>query len=78
MAQALAEAWVTMVTSSDYVPGAVTLAHSLRQHAAPHRPLVCMITDDLDEDDRRALRAVGMELELVKPIAAPVTFPVSG
>jgi hypothetical protein len=37
-----------------------------------------MITDDLDEDDRRALRAVGMELELVKPIAAPVTFPVSG
>ena len=47
------EAWVTLVTSSDYVAGAVTLAHSLRQHAAPHRPLLCMVTDNLTDADRK-------------------------
>ncbi|KAJ1465838.1 hypothetical protein T484DRAFT_1863305 [Baffinella frigidus] len=79
-----AEAWVTMVTSSDYVAGAVTLAHSLRQHAAPHRPLLCMVTDNLTDADRKVLRAAQMELEQhvlraaqmelehVKAIPAPV------
>mmetsp|Transcript_45652 Transcript_45652/g.108455 ORF Transcript_45652/g.108455 Transcript_45652/m.108455 type:complete len:279 (-) Transcript_45652:51-887(-) len=72
-----AEAWVTMVTSSDYVAGAVTLAHSLRQHAAPHRPLLCMVTDNLTDADRKVLRAAQMELEHVKAIPAPAASGVA-
>ena len=52
------EAYVTMVVTSDYVIGALVMAHSLRASGNRERPLLCMVTGDLPESDCKMLDSV--------------------
>ncbi|MFA7286856.1 MAG: hypothetical protein WC052_04335 [Patescibacteria group bacterium] len=51
-------AWVVLVMlGRSYVPGAVVVAHAMRALRTRHS-LVCMVTDDVPEESRAALRLV--------------------
>ncbi|XP_061571780.1 glycogenin-2 [Cololabis saira] len=52
-----AEAFVTLVTSDSYVQGAVVVARSLRRHGTTRR-IVVMVTPNISEQSRLALRSV--------------------
>lgn len=72
------EAYVTMVTTTDYVSGALVMAHSLRGGGigiqptpANCRPLLCMVTEDFPDKDAEVLRAGGMQIVRVPPLNAP-------
>lgn len=58
------EAFVTMVTSDDFVIGAETMLHSLRehQHKARRRASVVMVTPGVSGMKRAALRAAADEV----------------
>lgn len=58
------EAFVTMVTSDDFVIGAETMLHSLRehQHKARRRASVVMVTPGVSGMKREALRAAADEV----------------
>ena len=47
-------AWVTLLTRSSYLPGVVTLAHSLRSHSTTY-PLIVLVTPSLPQSSLRAL-----------------------
>lgn len=49
-----------MVVTSDYVSGALVMAHSLRASGNASRPLICIVTTDLQEHDRATLEAVSV------------------
>ena len=51
------EAYITMVTSDNYVVGALVLGHSLRA-TGTRRPLVCMCTDGVSPSSLAALADV--------------------
>ena len=52
------QAYVTMVVTSDYVTGALVMAHSLRNSGNASRPLLCIVTKDVESQDRATLQAV--------------------
>ncbi|KAI4243706.1 MAG: hypothetical protein L6R40_003319 [Gallowayella cf. fulva] len=47
-------AWVTLLTRSSYLPGVVTLAHSLATHQTAY-PLIVLVTPSLPESSLQAL-----------------------
>ena len=59
-----------MVTTKDYVVGALVMAHSLRA-TGTSRPLLCMVTEHLDDTDVSSLTLGGLTPIQVDPIAAP-------
>lgn len=59
------KAWVTLLTQPDYLPGVRTLRASLAEVGSAH-PLVVIVTDGIDADDRARLEADGC---LVRPVA---------
>eukprot|EP00903_Cladosiphon_okamuranus_P017748 g16337.t1 len=72
------EAFVTMVTTDDFVIGAETMLHSLREHCCNktaiktrRRATVVMVTPGVSEMKRQALRAAADEVIEVEPIAMP-------
>jgi hypothetical protein len=72
------EAWITMVCTSDYVAGALVLAHTLRScNRGEPRPLLCMTTDGITEEDTKVLRNGGLEPVPVQPIEGPHPSHVS-
>ncbi|KAL8662975.1 MAG: hypothetical protein Q9168_008176 [Polycauliona sp. 1 TL-2023] len=48
-------AWVTLLTRSSYLPGVITLAHSLSVHRSAY-PLIVLVTPSLPEPSLEALR----------------------
>lgn len=51
-------AWVTLIMiGTQYMPGAITLAYSLRKAKTQH-DIVCMVTPDIDEKSKTQLSAV--------------------
>lgn len=52
------EAFVTMITSDDFAIGAEVMLHSLRQHSRTPRPQVVMVTSEVSQIKRRALKSV--------------------
>lgn len=57
------EAFVTMVTSDDFVIGAETMLHSLREHCTTRRRAsVVMVTSGVSEMKRQALKAAADEV----------------
>ncbi|CAM9982907.1 unnamed protein product [Ectocarpus fasciculatus] len=68
-------AFVTMVTSDDFVIGAEVMLHSLREHcggSTRRRALVVMVTSGVSQLKRQALKAVSDEVIEVEPIAMPI------
>ncbi len=47
-------AWVTLLTRSSYLPGVITLAHSLSLHSTQY-PLIVLVTPSLPQSSLRAL-----------------------
>ncbi len=47
-------AWVTLLTRSSYLPGVITLAHSLSKHNTAY-PLIVLVTPSLPEQSLQAL-----------------------
>ncbi|CAN0154486.1 unnamed protein product [Scytosiphon promiscuus] len=67
-------AFVTMVTSDDFVIGAEVMLHSLREHCFTrkrHRAVVVMVTSGVSRVKRNTLRDVCDEVIEVEPIAIP-------
>lgn len=56
------EAFVTMVTSDDFVIGAELMLHSLREHSLIRRPQLVIVTSSVSKMKRRALEAVADEV----------------
>lgn len=56
------EAFVTMVTSDDFVIGAEVMFHSLREHSRIRRPLVVMVTSEVSKLKRESLKSVADEI----------------
>lgn len=63
-------AYVTLVTTNNYVPGVVILYESLKRVKSQF-PLICMYNKDISEDNLKRLREVGIELRLVEDIGFP-------
>ena len=73
-------AWVTLLTRASYLPGVITLAHTLRKHSTAY-PLVVLITPTLPEACLRALELESQRnpLLVVHPVepllpSGPVTL----
>ena len=68
-------AWVTLLTRSSYLPGVITLAHSLSTHATLY-PLIVLVTPSLPESSVRALEleSVHNPLVVVHPVE-PLLLP---
>lgn len=66
------EAFVTMITSDDFAIGAEVMLHSLRQHSRKTRPRVVMVTSEVSDMKREALRAVADEIVEVQTRRAGV------
>ena len=64
------EAYITMVTSTEYVIGALVMAHSLKTTGTT-KPLLCMVTNALGQQDLDSLRAGGLLPLVVDLILAP-------
>lgn len=65
------DAFVTMVTSDDFVVGAEVMLHSLREHCCNkkrQRAVVVMVTSGVSEAKRNALRDVSSEIIEVSAI----------
>ncbi|KAL8687526.1 MAG: hypothetical protein Q9218_006328 [Villophora microphyllina] len=62
-------AWVTLLTRSSYLPGVVTLAHSLAVHKTAY-PLVVLVTPSLPESSLQALELESKhnDLLIIHPI----------
>ena len=60
-------AWVTLLTQPNYLAGVRTLRASLAEIGSPH-PLVVMVTDGIDADDRRLLESEGCLVRAVEPL----------
>jgi len=59
-------AWVTLVMQGDsYIPGATTMAHSLKYIAKTKYPVVCMYTDDVSREGIEILSSVFDKIILV-------------
>lgn len=56
------EAFVTMITSDDFVMGAEVMLHSLREHSRVRRPQVAMVTLGVSQTKRQALAALADEI----------------
>lgn len=56
------EAFVTMITSDDFAIGAEVMLHSLRQHSRTRRSQVVMVTPEVSEMKRQALKSVADEV----------------
>lgn len=69
--QAHKRAWVTLLTQPSYLPGVITLAHSLSTHATAY-PLIVLITPSLSQSCLRALELESSHNPLL--IAHPVDF----
>lgn len=65
------EAFVTMVTSDDFVIGAEVMLHSLREHSDPRirRPRVVIVTSGVSQIKRRVLEAVADDVVEVTMLA---------
>ncbi len=70
------EAYFTMITTKDYIIGALVMAHSLRGSGAT-RPIFCMVTRNIEDKDLEALRAGGLTPVVVDSIPAPSLSHVS-
>jgi alpha-N-acetylglucosamine transferase len=70
------EAYVTMVTTKDYIIGALVMAHSLKGSGST-RPILCMVTRNMIDVDLAALRAGGLTPVVVDAIPAPSLSHVS-
>ncbi len=70
------EAYFTMITTKDYIVGALVMAHSLRR-SGTSRPILCMVTRNIGNQDLDALRAGGMTPIVVDSIPAPSRSHVS-
>lgn len=66
------EAFATMVTSQDYCCGAVVVAGSLNSVCSKKRDFICMVTEDVAEEDRKVLEGAGMKVIEVEKIPSPV------
>jgi alpha-N-acetylglucosamine transferase len=64
------EAYITMITTKDYIIGALVMAHSLKGSGTT-RPILCMVTRNMDLEDLDALRAGGLIPVFVDSIPAP-------
>jgi FkbM family methyltransferase len=68
-------AWVTLLMiGTQYVPGAITMAHSLRK-VNTAADIVCMVTPDIKEDVRAQLRVVFdhvIEVQYIEKRAQPL------
>lgn len=64
------EAYITLVTSDDFVVGAEVLAYSL-QLVQASRPLVVMVTEAVNEASRQRLRESGYHVTVVPPLPNP-------
>lgn len=63
--------WVTLVMNGDrYVPGALVLAHSLKNVNSKF-PAICMVTDDVSEKAISMLQKVFDEVRRIRRIACP-------
>src|SRR6185437_126155 len=65
-------AYVTMVTSDDFVIGAQLLCHSLRQHSCTF-PLLALVTPNLKASSLHSLSTSCIHPVLVSPLPSP--FP---
>lgn len=65
-------AYVTLVTSDDFVIGAQLLSYSLHKQKCSH-PLLCIVTSNLTQQSLRLLTASSYTLLLVNPLPCP--FP---
>ncbi|PHH88793.1 hypothetical protein CDD83_7042 [Cordyceps sp. RAO-2017] len=65
--------WTTLITNLDYLPGLLTLEHSLRRRARSRYPLVALYTDGFPEAGRAALAARGIPARRI-----PYLVPASG
>ncbi|KAI8052099.1 nucleotide-diphospho-sugar transferase [Syncephalis plumigaleata] len=61
-------AYCTLVTSNDYAPGALVLAHALRNIYGTSRLLACMVTPGLDTQVITRLRQVYHHIHFVDPL----------
>ena len=64
------DAYVTLLTSDSFLPGAETLLYSLRK-SGTSKALAAMVTPGVSSASRRALRARGAAVHEVAPIANP-------
>ena len=62
------KAWITLLTQPEYLIGVQALHKSLQQSQSAW-PLVVMVTDNIDEDDRARLQQAGCLLRAVEPLA---------
>ncbi len=69
--------WVTLVTASSYLPGAVVLAHSLTQHGSKY-PLVVLHPESLGKDAIHALETEGASTGCIIPHMVDLLLPRSG
>lgn len=56
--------WTTLITNLDYLPGLLTLDHSLRRVGSAY-PLVALYTDTFPEEGRAALAARGIAAQRI-------------
>ena len=56
------EAFVTMITGDDFAIGAEVMLHSLRQHSRTRRSQVVMVTCEVSQMKRQALKSVADEV----------------
>ncbi|KAL8933928.1 MAG: hypothetical protein Q9216_006154, partial [Gyalolechia sp. 2 TL-2023] len=72
-------AWVTLLTRSSYLPGVITLAHSLSTHNTAY-PLIVLITPSLPSSSLRALELEShhnplLQIHPVEPLLPPQPPP---
>ena len=63
-------AYVTLVTTNNYVPGIAILYESLRRVKSKY-PLICMYNKDISKENLSRLKEIGIELRLVDDIGFP-------
>jgi hypothetical protein len=56
--------WTTLITNIDYLPGLLTLNHSLKSHQSKY-PLVALYTDTFPAEGHAALNARGIPAKRV-------------
>lgn len=60
-------AWLTVLTSSSYLPGVILLNHSLRKSNSAY-PLIVCCTPSLPEGITGTLKEEGLEVRIINPI----------
>lgn len=56
--------WTTLITNTDYLPGLLTLDHSLKKNGSKY-PLVALYTDAFPEEGHAALKSRGIPAKKV-------------